>query len=644
MTKTSRNVLLTSAAFAAFGVFVEPAVAQTSDTTTVAQSASTAANASSAPQPGEIVVSAEKRTTTLINTPISMSVLGGKQLDQSTSTGLTEILNTVPGVSANVDYQSGGTQITIRGVSAAGPTFNGAGTVAYYLDGLPFGFIRSATGPDLNPYDLSRVEVLRGPQGTLYGAGGLNGVVRVLTADPSLSNFDVKGRMDLSGTYHGGTNIGGDAEVNVPIIKDALAVRVVVGDHHYAGWIDSINKGDVNDGHVQTYRVKVAAKPFDNFTAQFSFWRNSNNYGAPSDGNKNYFNNAALPDPIKNAYNDFGLKLTYDGPGFTVTSDSGYLKYKSDALTDLHPSGLPSGYQGETDFRSRSYTEELDIASNTNRPFIWSGGFFYRDARDVNYQPFNTPKAQLIYDNFADSSRSFAFFGEVGYKFTDTLQLTGGVRYFHDATSSQALSASALGSVSLSPYKKDFNAVTPRAVLQYRPDSKHSFYFSYSQGFRSGLVQDEEVAVITPGVAAAKPDRLNNYEVGAKGSFDNIVDYTAAVFYIDWRKVQQVIQTPVGNGTYVGAIVNGSSASGVGAEGSLLFHLTKNLRVGGTFSYSGLTMDKALFSDGILFFNKGQRLAYSPKYTAGGSADWTFRLGGSGETAVLSTSANYTSR
>ena len=640
MISMKRNLLLASAAVIACSAAATPAFAADQQSST-AEPASAADNQG---QPGDIVVTAERRAGKLIDTPISLSVLNGQQLDKSTNTGLTQLLNSVPGVSTTVDFQSGGTQVSVRGVSAAGPTFQGASTVAYYLDGMPFGFVRSAGGPDLNPYDLSRVEVLRGPQGTLYGAGGLNGVVRVLTNDPNFSQFDLKARMDLSGTFHGGTNIGGDGEINVPIINDKLAIRVVVGDHHYAGWIDSLNKRDVNDGHVQTFRVKIAAKPVDNLTAQFTFWRNSNDYGAPSAGNSDYQNKAYLPAPIKNWYNLYGLKLTYDGPGFTATNESSYIKYKSSAFTDLNPLGL-KGFQGQTNLESRVYTDQLDLVSNTSGPFKWSAGFFYRDARDVVYQPFHTPAATLIYDNFADSSKSWAVYGELGLKITSKLEVTGGLRYFHDASVSQALSASALGPVSLEPFKADFNAVTPRAVLQYNADSKHSFYASYSQGFRSGVVQDEEVTVIAPHVPPAKPDRLHNYEIGAKGNlFGTIVDYNAAVFYIDWKKVQQVVDTPVGNGTYVGAIVNGASASGVGAEGSLFVHLDQALRVGGTFSWNDITLDEDIYSNGVLLFNKGQRLNYSPKYTVSGSADYTLPLGGSGDTATWGTSLNYTSR
>src|SRR6202035_2278669 len=115
----------------------------------------------------EVVVTAQKREERLHDVPISMSVLGGRELDQSSFQGVTDALNTVPGVATTTSLLSGGTQIEMRGVTAGGPTFTGSSTSAYYLDSVPFGFVKSAILPDPNVYDLQRIEVLRGPQGTL---------------------------------------------------------------------------------------------------------------------------------------------------------------------------------------------------------------------------------------------------------------------------------------------------------------------------------------------------------------------------------------------------------------------------------------------------------------------------------------------
>src|SRR5690606_34069684 len=174
----------------------------------------------------EIVVSAQKREENLEQVPISISVLDGSRLDQSSAHGITEALGRVPGVSAFPHTQGGGAFVTIRGAAASGPVFGGSSPVAYYLDSIPFGLAQTAIAPDANAYDLERVEVLRGPQGTLYGASAQNGVVRVLTKDADPETFDFKARASLSSVRDGGDGYRGDAAINLPLIEDKLAARV----------------------------------------------------------------------------------------------------------------------------------------------------------------------------------------------------------------------------------------------------------------------------------------------------------------------------------------------------------------------------------------------------------------------------------
>ena len=163
----------------------------------------------------EIVVTAQKREQRLQDVPIGITVMRGSTLDNSSAVSFLDALGSVPGVAItgtqNAAFQGGGAQLSIRGVTASAPSLAGTSPVAYYLDGVPFGLVKSAVVPDLAPYDLDRVEVLRGPQGTLYGASAEDGVVRVITSRADLHNFDIKtrvsegadrtGRKQLPGRY-----------------------------------------------------------------------------------------------------------------------------------------------------------------------------------------------------------------------------------------------------------------------------------------------------------------------------------------------------------------------------------------------------------------------------------------------------------
>src|SRR4029077_10101721 len=174
--------------------------------------------------------------------------------------------------------------------------------VAYYLDSVPFGLVRSAVAPDSDAYDLQRVEVLRGPQGTLYGASALNGVVRVLTNDADLSNFDLRARASDSGTEFGGNNYRGDVAVNLPVVENKLAVRGVLGYQNNSGWVDQPDKNGVNWSELRTYRAKVNAQPTGELSIGLSAWSERDGAGAPSFGYTYNKTSSLLDQPITNNY------------------------------------------------------------------------------------------------------------------------------------------------------------------------------------------------------------------------------------------------------------------------------------------------------------------------------------------------------
>src|ERR1700761_9461461 len=244
--------------------------------------------AAEAPAIDEIVVTAQKREQRIQDVPISLSVMGGADLDKSSVQSVSDALSMVPGVAVNVTGQGGETKLTIRGVTASGALFAGSSPIGYYLDSVPFGLVRSAVEPDANSFDLNRIEVLRGPQGTLYGASALNGVVRVITNDADVNEFDFKARAGASTTESGGGNYRGDMAVNLPIIDGKLAARLVVGEEHDSGWIDAPVGNNTNDGDLKNIRLKVTAVPTDDLTIKFGALHQEANYGAPPEGENDY--------------------------------------------------------------------------------------------------------------------------------------------------------------------------------------------------------------------------------------------------------------------------------------------------------------------------------------------------------------------
>jgi outer membrane receptor protein involved in Fe transport len=585
----------------------------------------------------EIVVSAQKRgDEQLQNVPISISVLGGDDLDRSTVEGIAEALNRVPGVSTST-ASVGGTQLQMRGVTAGDANFTGSGTVAYYLDSVSLGLVRSAVAPDLNAYDLDRVEVARGPQGTLYGASALNGVVRVLTKDANPDEFELKARALASSTEGGDPSYRGDMAVNVPIVSGKLAARAVLGYQDLGGWIDKPTDKNANDAEIKNMRLKIQAQPTDQLSIGLSGWLSRADYGALSNSDDNFKRDTG-DEPASSDTDVYALNIGYDFDRFSVSSVTSSLDYTQKGTLEFAP-GLPY----KQSLGTKAFAQEVILNSTDDGSWRWTAGGFYRDA-DERFIFTLIPVIPLSDSTFR--SESFAVFGEVTKLMLDgRLELTAGLRYFEDKVRLTE-KAAASGAPPVTPVGSEFDAVTPRAVLTWHPSDELTIYTSYGEGFRSGFNQGPNTTRVAPDFPPVGEDTLKNYELGAKGSlWDDRVRFDAAVYFIDWQDVQQTVSVPDPNvpGSGFGAVINGSSASGTGADFSVMTAVADGLELGLNFGWNDLTMDRDVLSGGVVLFKEGDRLNQSPEYTVGASADYGFPVGRSGLWAQFSASANYIS-
>lgn len=589
-----------------------------------------------------VIVTAQRRAERLENVPIAITVLGGDNLDQSSAQGVTEALNSVPGVITTAPIQGGTAQVAVRGVTAGAGFQNGSSPIAYYLDSVPFALVKTALVPDSSAYDLERVEVLRGPQGTLYGASAQNGVVRILTRDPNLNDYEFKMRTSLSDTEYAGENYRGDFAFNAPIVEGKLAARAVVGYQNMSGWIDKPGRPDANDAEVTTARLKLLARPTEDLSIGLSGWISRSDFGAQNAGDEQRRRSSALDESIQTDYDVFGLKVGYELPGATITAATGYLEYQLDSNLDyLGPLiGIPGNLLTAMD--SKVFSQEITVNSSGDGDWRWSFGAMYRNGKDRLLQTLFVLAAPI---DFSDESESFAVFGEVTRLFAEgRYELTLGLRHFEDdVTQSENQRHTGIASEPLYRANGTFDADSPRVVLTWHPVDNSTIYASYSEGFRSGFNQNANVPVgLFP---AVKADTLKNSEIGTKGRFaDGRVSIDAAVFYIDWQDVQQTLTVDNG-GVAVAAPVNGESASGIGAELGILAQPVDGLALGLNVSWNDLTADSAVNSlaNSISLFAKGDRLNFSPEYTAGASLDYTFDLGAGGYEGHFASSGSYSS-
>ncbi|MEX6631926.1 TonB-dependent receptor [Hyphococcus lacteus] len=594
----------------------------------------------------EIVVTAQKREERLQDVPISITALSGEELDGQPVGGVSDALRVVPGVSISSTPQGGATQLTIRGVASGEATLNGASTAAYYIDSVPFGLVKSAILPDTNAYDMQRIEVLRGPQGTLYGANALNGVVRLITNDADPEAFDLKMRTGLATTKDGQESYRGDVAVNIPLIEDKVAIRVVAGFENAGGWIDQPNRPaeDVNDSRSRNIRVKLNAHPTDELSIGLSAWVSRIDQDTASYGDDDRNQSSPIPLPQSLDYDAYSMNIGYELPGVSISSATSYLEFSNSSQRDYTAFG--DGITLYSDFGSSVFTEELLVNSTNESNWRWSAGAFYRDASDVLYQTLPAFIPAPI--NNRDASRSYAVFGELTrVMFDGQVELTGGLRYFHDKVSQiERTPSSGDPTQILAMRTEKFDALTPRVVVNWLPNDDLTLYASYSQGFRSGFNQSPSIIRSAPGIAPVEADRLSNYEIGTKGSLlDGALSFNMAAYYIDWKDIHQNLNVDL-SGVIFAATVNGPSASGFGVDLGLTAHPAEGFNIGGTFSWNDLTLQDSIItqtaSGPVTIYDEGSRLAFSPEYTVGGFLDYTTSIGG-GYEAQLSGSVNYRS-
>ncbi len=377
----------------------------------------------------EIVVTAEKRTSTVQDTPISMTALSGDLMQQQGITDISGIIQAVPGVSQRT-AGSGQTELEMRGLSSSG---GAAPTVGFYLDDYPLSPPAAALNgkvvidPDL--FDVNRVEVLRGPQGTLYGSGSMGGTVKLVTNDPKFNVFEGAVEAVGSGTTGGGFNRGGNLMLNVPVIDDRVAMRVVLTDKYTDGWINRIvlgqdfpvptnpgpcgpgwpgcTRGDVtavtpeavvprvNWELLQGGRVELLAQPADglkiNATAMYQkiSMGGYDEYDLPPGIPDEHFQPFNNDEPFYDEFRLYGLTVTYDLSFAELTSASAYYAREENQTSDvsealysvvgLFGASIPEFYQipfNETD-STEQFSEEIRLASTGSGPLQWIGGVFF---------------------------------------------------------------------------------------------------------------------------------------------------------------------------------------------------------------------------------------------------------------------------
>jgi iron complex outermembrane receptor protein len=558
---------------------------------------------------GEIIVTATKRDESLQTVPISITALNSESLQNLGAVNFEDFARTVPGLDfANLG--AGQNRVTIRGIS----TFSGVSVIGIYLDDSPIASPINYTQPSLSLYDLERIEVLRGPQGTLYGEGSLGGTIRYITHPADVDRVDANIDSIVSGTEHGGTNYSVGAMVNAPLVDGVLAFRGELQHREDSGFIDNVPLGlsEFNKSHTDEARLKATLKATDDLTIHASGMYQSIVQGGPNVESLDapvgsYKNLDTAPASYRDNLYQTGITADYRTPWVNIQSSTSYFSrtthqdIQSRAI-ELYDNATPFPLYSFIDNAYKVVTEELRASSVLAGPFKWVGGFYFKHQNVIqNENDYNTTGSGAFIDNIYQNQtfRQEALFGELTYSMTQTLSATLGLRWFdeHQKAITEA------GQV----FTVDANKVIPKFVLQYQFTDDRMIYASATEGFRSGGVNLYDV----PGVKNTYlPDTTWNYEVGSKlGFLDHRLIVDASLYYIAWHNLQTFVYRPdVGPFAYFVENVSAALSKGVELEVTYAPPILPGLTLG----FSGNATDARYTEDAPFEGPAGNRLPQVP--------------------------------
>jgi len=599
----------------------------------------------------EVVITAERHKSTVQDTPISISALSGDDLAARGLSTVEDVIHDVPGLSMR-SAGPGQTEYEARGVASNGGS---SPTVGFYLNDVPLSPPASGqTGkvvidPDL--YDVNHIEVLRGPQGTLYGSGSMAGTVRIATNPPKLDSYE--GSVETIGSYTdgGGPNGTVNAMVNLPI-GDKVALRVVGGDTDRSGWIDRYGlnpfplgptgRGDVLSAPVQTVvkdvntealssaRASLLLQPNDDLsiTGMVLYQRmKMDGYdqfqSPPGSQNPGIYQAFNIPEPISDTIKVYSLSAVQNLGFADFTSATSYWqresKFTQDASENVYYDfGLsqlvPLPYS-ENDY-TRQFTQEIRLSSPEEQSRLrWVVGAFYSDmhalwiqngadsaggviaAQDAATNGGQANPAGIIFESYNPYRiQQMAAFADGSVNITDELKFSTGLRW--DRYLSIELNNEwGDGLPTVTPLTQPIITkaaawgLTPRFNLSYEPSRDLTTYVNVAQGFRPGGANQYVPSFCNagPGVNSFKPDSLWNYEIGEKAKFfDDRLTVNGDVFYIRWAHIQQLGLLGCGYEYYE----NAGSGRSFGPE----FEVTGRITPEWSFGVNGSYTDAAITS------------------------------------------------
>lgn len=588
---------------------------------TQAHSQSAPARASdSAASLSEVVVTASRRKERIVDVPYAITAVSNSEIEERGSFDLKQLQYSIPSLAMNPSNVIGADRIQLRGIDSGSGT--GLPTVGIYVDDVGISIDQQQRDPGFPLVDLERIEVLRGPQGTLYGQGSVSGTIRYLTRDPSLTEFEGFADATLTSVDKGGTGYRLNGALGAPIVEGASGVRFVAGYDKSAGWIDYASRKDANESETKYARIKALYDRGEALSASLLYQyldvvADANNVSDPGTNERSSEPNI---DPASDQSQLVNLIVNYDFGGVELTSSTGYLDrtYKFDASGRSLglPAGLLAGARFDTDFEQ--LTQEFRLASTGDGPFRYVIGAWYRDF-DSRGTRGSLPPPALQIAAFVRSgtdpvnSEATAVFGDVTYVFSDKLEASVGLRWYDDERTTENVNNAGVRTSATAK----FDATSPRFNLLYKWSDSVSTYATVAKGFRSGGFNANNTSY--------DAETLWSYEIGTKAALlDGRLYLDAAVYSLRYDDRQSGAAQPLGP-AFVNITTNGGEASGEGLEFALTSQLGAGFTLAATVAWNGVEYDNTTFER-----DAGTRFDYVPETTASLSLSQRIPIGSGG--------------
>jgi outer membrane receptor protein involved in Fe transport len=620
-----------------------------------------------------VVVTAEKRSVNIQQVPASVSAIKGDKLLDLGLKSLDDYSKYVPGLLIQSGGTPGQTNITLRGVAPFGP----GATVGTYINDTPLGSSNNwarATifALDLMPYDVDRVEVLRGPQGTLYGAGSMGGLLKYVFKEADPGRYTAQAGAEVESVKNSGKlGYGVRAAINAPIVEDKLAFRASFYDQERQGYTDNVarNQQGIDDGRQYGARFAVTFRPNEavriNLNAMYAgtdfddsaFVRLDNPVAHSDPGGAVFYTGTPVLGDLSQSFfnpNTFNKKTVYyagtlnwDLNWATFTSATSWSHETTDQSQDATDTygaytqlfGLAPG-KGRFDLAldMKKFTQEFRLASPSGGKVEWLLGAFYTSedvdnqqfayVNDENNRPITTPGVApyfnpiFAYAQVPSVYKEYAVFGDVTWNLSSKFDVTGGIRYAHNKQDfSQISDGLILGGYKNQPGNSAEGVVTWQANARYHFTDDVMAYARVATGYRAGGPN----VVILNSKPSVKSDKLISYEAGVKSTFwDGRALLNVTAFDIQWSGMQIGVSNPACGCSYLD---NGGDAysRGLEIEGNLV------PVAGLTLGYN-LTYTKAQLTSNIPgappFILNTYQLPDVPKWTGAVTADYNWPLNG----------------